>query len=64
MNWWYKSRFGMFIHFDSYSYLAQGEWAMAGGISKTDYQTKVSANFNPTNFNADTQSRDWHKKLV
>jgi hypothetical protein len=37
---------------------------MAGGISKTDYQTKVSANFNPTNFNADTQSRDWHKKLV
>jgi len=54
MNWWYESRLVMFIHFGSYSYLAQGEWAMAGGISKTDYQTKVSTNFKPTNFNAGT----------
>jgi len=45
MNWWYESRLVMFIHFGSYSYLAQGEWAMAGGISKTD---------KPTNFNAGT----------
>lgn len=57
MNWWYESRFGMFIHFGSYSYLAQGEWAMSGNWSKTDYQTKVSANFNPTNFNAGTIAR-------
>lgn len=57
MNWWYESRFGMFIHFGSYSYLAQGEWAMSGGWSKTDYQTQVSANFNPTNFNAGTIAR-------
>src|ERR1035437_9103274 len=57
MNWWYESRFGMFIHFGSYSYLAQGEWAMPGGWSKTDWQTKVSANFNPINFNAGTIAR-------
>jgi len=57
MNWWYESRFGMFIHFGSYSYLAQGEWAMSGGWSKTDYQTKVTANFNPINFNAGTIAR-------
>jgi alpha-L-fucosidase len=57
MNWWYESRFGMFIHFGSYSYLAQGEWAMSTGWSKTDWQTKVSANFNPTNFNAGTIAR-------
>ncbi|OJU48564.1 MAG: hypothetical protein BGN96_11620 [Bacteroidales bacterium 45-6] len=52
MDWWYESRFGMFIHFGSYSYLAQGEWAMSNGWSKSDWQTKVTANFNPTNFNA------------
>jgi alpha-L-fucosidase len=57
MNWWYESRFGMFIHFGSYSYLAQGEWAMSGGTSKTDWQTKVSAKFNPTNFDAGAIAR-------
>lgn len=57
MNWWYESRFGMFIHFGSYSYLAKGEWAMSNGWSKTDYQTKVSANFNPKNFNAGAIAR-------
>lgn len=57
MNWWYESRFGMFVHFGSYSYLAQGEWAMSGGWSKTDWQSKVSANFNPTNFNAGSIAR-------
>ena len=57
MNWWYESRFGMFIHFGSYSYLAQGEWAMSNGYTKNDYQTNVSKNFNPTNFNAGTIAR-------
>ena len=52
MDWWYESRFGMFIHFGSYSYLAQGEWAMSGNYTKTTYQTQVSTNFNPTNFDA------------
>ena len=57
MNWWYESRFGMFIHFGSYSYLAQGEWAMSNGFTKNDYQTNVSKNFNPANFNAGTIAR-------
>lgn len=57
MNWWYESRFGMFIHFGSYSYLAKGEWAMSNGYTKTAYQTQVSAKFNPTNFNGGTIAR-------
>jgi alpha-L-fucosidase len=57
MNWWYESRFGMFIHFGSYSYLAQGEWAMSGNYTKATYQTQVSAKFNPTSFNAGTIAR-------
>jgi len=57
MNWWYESRFGMFIHFGSYSYLANGEWAMSGNYTKTTYQTQVSAKFNPKNFNAGTIAR-------
>jgi len=52
MNWWYESRFGMFIHFGSYSYLGQGEWAMSGNYTKTTYQTQVSKNFNPAKFDA------------
>ena len=55
MAWWYDARFGMFIHFGSYSYLGHGEWAFSSeNWSKTNYQTQVSANFNPTNFNATT----------
>lgn len=57
MNWWYEARFGMFIHFGSYSYLANGEWAMSGNYSKTTYQTQVSSKFNPVNFNAGTIAR-------
>ncbi|MFF7952646.1 alpha-L-fucosidase [Streptomyces griseorubiginosus] len=53
MDWWYQARFGMFIHFGSYSYLGHGEWAFATeGWSKPNYQTQVSAHFNPTAFNA------------
>jgi alpha-L-fucosidase len=52
MNWWYEARFGMFIHFGSYSYLGHGEWAFAvENWTKTNYQTNVSAHFNPVNFN-------------
>lgn len=57
MNWWYESRFGMFIHFGSYSYLANGEWAMSGNYTKNTYQTQVSAKFNPASFNAGTIAR-------
>lgn len=51
--WWYQARFGMFIHFGSYSYRGRGEWAFSNeNWGKADYQTYVSANFNPTSFNA------------
>ncbi|WP_250853194.1 alpha-L-fucosidase [Streptomyces rhizosphaericus] len=53
MDWWYQDRFGMFIHFGSYSHLGHGEQAFnAENWSKADYQTQVSAHFNPTAFNA------------
>jgi alpha-L-fucosidase len=53
MSWWYEARFGMFIHFGSYSYLGRGEWAFSvENWSKADYQEQVSARFNPTSFNA------------
>ncbi|MGW3032913.1 alpha-L-fucosidase [Streptomyces sp. NPDC001178] len=53
MDWWYQARFGMFIHFGSYSYLGHGEWAMdQERWSKASYQTQVSQKFNPSRFNA------------
>ncbi|OPG10948.1 glycosyl hydrolase [Streptomyces sp. GKU 895] len=53
MDWWYQARFGMFIHFGSYSYLGKGEWVFAQERwSKANYQTQVSQKFNPTRFNA------------
>lgn len=53
MAWWYEARFGLFIHFGSYSYLGHGEWAFsAESWSKTNCQTQVSANFYPSNVNA------------
>ncbi|MFA9388685.1 MAG: alpha-L-fucosidase [Prolixibacteraceae bacterium] len=55
MDWWYEARFGMFIHFGSYSYLAHGEWAFATeNWTKENYQTQVTSNFNPVDFNAGT----------
>ncbi|MFJ2113407.1 alpha-L-fucosidase [Streptomyces sp. NPDC087850] len=55
MRWWYQARFGMFIHFGSYSHLGNGEWAIyTGGWSKDDYQTQVSAPFDPARFDAAT----------
>lgn len=53
MQWWYEARFGMFIHFGSYSYYGHGEWCMfVEDWSKQDYQEKITKNFNPKNFNA------------
>ncbi|MEU3787297.1 alpha-L-fucosidase [Streptomyces sp900129855] len=55
MDWWYQARFGMFIHFGSYSQLGQGEWAFdSQQWSKANYQSQVTQNFNPTQFNAAT----------
>lgn len=51
MKWWYNDRFGMFIHFGSYSYLGHGEWAFAiERWTKKNYQTEVSAKFDPVKF--------------
>lgn len=53
MKWWYNDRFGMFIHFGSYSFPGHGEWAFSiEKWTKQDYQTKVSAQFDPVDFNA------------
>ncbi|MDX3693768.1 alpha-L-fucosidase [Streptomyces europaeiscabiei] len=53
LDWWYQARFGMFIHFGSYSQLGQGEWAFTNSQwSKADYQTQVTQNFSPSQFNA------------
>ncbi len=53
MQWWSDDKFGMFIHLGSYSYYGKGEWVMhEQKISKKKYQTDISANFNPVNFDA------------
>ncbi|MEW2120655.1 alpha-L-fucosidase [Streptomyces sp. NPDC005474] len=55
LDWWYQARFGMFIHFGSYSYLGRGEWAFsAENWSKAAYQAQVTTPFNPASFNAAT----------
>lgn len=55
LDWWYAARFGMFIHFGSYSGLGHGEWAYAvENWSKQDYQQRISAKFDPTGFSAAT----------
>ncbi|MFE0458838.1 alpha-L-fucosidase [Kitasatospora sp. NPDC058965] len=55
MAWWSQARFGLFIHFGSYSFHANGEWAFSNeNWTKPTYQTQVSAPFNPTGFNANT----------
>jgi len=53
LAWWYEARFGMFIHFGSYSSLGHGEWAFSfENWKKADYQQKVSTHFNPSKFDA------------
>jgi alpha-L-fucosidase len=53
LDWWYQARFGMFIHYGSYSQLGQGEWAFTNSQwSKANYQAQVTQNFNPSQFNA------------
>ena len=58
LEWWYEARFGMFIHFGSYSNLGEGENAVYVDDWVFDrfeeYQSEVSAKFNPAAFNAGT----------
>ncbi|MEV3971414.1 alpha-L-fucosidase [Streptomyces sp. NPDC050698] len=60
LDWWYQARFGMFIHFGSYSHLGKGEWAFSEGWTKSAWQTQVTQGFNPVSFNA-TQIADLAK---
>jgi alpha-L-fucosidase len=61
MDWWYQARFGMFIHFGSYSYLGKGEWAMdQQRWSKANYQTQVSQQFDPSKLRPATTTRSDH----
>lgn len=53
LDWWYQARFGMFIHFGSYSYYGKGEWEFSqNNWSKADWQNNVTKQFNPSSFNA------------
>ncbi|MDA3883708.1 MAG: alpha-L-fucosidase [Bacteroidales bacterium] len=53
MEWWYHDRFGMFIHFGSYSQYGHGEWVQfLDSIPKEEYQTTITQKFNPIQFNA------------
>ncbi|MFM9693739.1 alpha-L-fucosidase [Streptomyces europaeiscabiei] len=53
LDWWYQARFGMFIHFGSYSYYGKGEWEFSqNNWSKADWQNNVTKQFNPSTFNA------------
>jgi alpha-L-fucosidase len=53
MQWWSDARFGLFIHFGSYSHQQQGEWIFHwGGYNKQNYHEQVTKPFNPADFNA------------
>lgn len=53
MQWWSDARFGMFIHFGSYSHQEQGEWVMHwGNWTRPEYQNYISKPFNPVDFDA------------
>jgi len=55
MKWWYDDRFGMFIHFGSYSCFGHGEWVMYNEKwEKEAYQEQITRKFNPANFDAKT----------
>lgn len=51
-EWFEDAKFGLFIHWGVYSILANGEWVMnTQKIAKKDYE-KLTAFFNPSEFNA------------
>ena len=53
LRWYQDARFGMFIHWGPSSLAARHDWLMhAEQISPPEYE-KISAQFNPTRFNAD-----------
>jgi len=47
MKWWHEAKFGMFIHFGTYSVLGRGEWAMEyEGIPVNEYEL-LAKRFSP-----------------
>jgi alpha-L-fucosidase len=47
INWWREAKFGMFIHFGTYSVLGRAEWAMEHeGIPVKEYEL-LARQFNP-----------------
>ncbi len=53
LKWFYKVRFGMFVHFGLYALLERGEWVMYHeNIPRAEYE-KLADEFNPVNFNAE-----------
>ena len=61
MKWWREARFGMFIHWGTYSVLAgerngrtnYGEWIREEAHIPLDEYVKVKDRFNPIKFDAD-----------
>ena len=51
-------RFGVFIHWGTYSLFAQGEWYLNAGLNEKEYSKAASA-FYPHRFNAD----EWVKAI-
>lgn len=51
-KWFQDARFGLFIHWGTYSVLGKGEWVMNNDkMSKTEYE-KLPPQFNPTKYDA------------
>ena len=53
LEWFKKSKLGLFIHYGLYSQLEKGEWVqLRDTIPVSDY-AKLKETFNPSNFDAD-----------
>ena len=50
LAWWTNDRFGMFIHWGSYSFLGDGEWVMNNQNIAIDEYEKLPTFFNPIDF--------------
>ena len=50
-EWFRDSKFGLFIHWGSYSVLEKGEWVLEKSkLSFEDYENQATSKFNPTQF--------------
>jgi alpha-L-fucosidase len=51
-EWFQDAKFGIFVHWGTYSVLARGEWVMHNERMSTLEYDKVPAGFNPTKYDA------------